>query len=156
MQTEADPIDPHTAAARKLMRVGAWLLHGTALLYLVAACATTFITWRLGYEDWFLYALMSLCTATVVTNYSILRPRAPRGIRWLVWAFAQVVIVAWSLLLFERTQVGWLIVDGRAVNHGAQIWFYAPVAINAACALLLTIHLFLVAPRLRRAALASL
>ena len=144
------PVDGDVA---RLQRTGSWMLTATALLYLVAAGVTTYITWRLRYEDWFLYALMSLCTATVVTNYSILRPRAPVWVRWTVFGFAELVIAAWSLLLFERTQVGWVIVEGEAVNHGAQTWFYAPVAVNVICALLLAAHVVLIAPKLRRSAL---
>ena len=139
-----------------ILRVDSLLLTVTALLYLAAAGATTWITWSLGYEDWFLYAVMSLCTATAITNYSVLRPRAPRWLRLLVWAFAMAVIAGWTLLLFEKTQVGWVLIDGEAVDHGRQGWFYLPVALNAVCAALLTGHLLLVAPRVRAAAAARI
>lgn len=136
----------------RLKRADTWLLTATAVSYLIAAAATTVITYNLGYEDWFLYALMSLCTATVVTNYSILKPGAPSWARSAVWAFAIAVIGAWSLLLFERAQVGWVITNGEAIDHGAQGWFFVPVGLNAVCAMMLTVHMILIAPKLRMVA----
>ena len=147
---------PRSALQRLgILRVDSLLLTSTALLYLAAAGATTWITWSLHYEDWFLYAVMSLCTATAITNYSVLKPRAPRWLRFIVWAFARAGIAGGTLLLFEKTQVGWVIVDGEAVDHGRQGWFYLPVGLNVLCAALLTVHLLLVAPRVRRQALAQ-
>ncbi|GEM_PF-2743854 len=151
----AAPPPSASEPSRGLSRLDSLLLTSSAVIYLAAACATTFITYRLGYEDWYLYALMSLCTATVVTNYAILKPRAPWWLRIVVWGFAELVIAAWSLLLFERTQVGWVIVDGNAVDHGAQGWFFVSVALNVLCGVLLTVHLLFVAPRIRRAVLAG-
>lgn len=141
-------------ALRRLgvLRMDSQLLTLTALLYLAAAGATTWITWRLGYEDWFLYALMSLCTATAITNYSVLRPGAPWWLRIIVWGFAEAVIAGWTLLLYEKTQVGWVLVAGEAVDQGVQGLFFVPVAINLVCALLLAGHLLFIAPRVRKQA----
>ena len=144
------PVSPNT-----LQQADSWIRAATASLYLLAATATTLITYFLGYEDWFLYALMSLCTATVVTNYSILQPNTPRWIRWMVVLFAELVITAWSLLLFEKTQVGWLLIEGQVINHSEQAWFYVPVVLNGLCGLLLALHLVVVAPHLRKSTLLS-
>ncbi len=127
--------------------------HGVAKLavwvYLGGALSTTVITWNLQYEDWYLYALMNLCTAIVVANYARLGVRRVWVRRATAMSFSSVVVLAWTALLFEKTQVGWTVVDDVAVDLGAQGLFWVPVSLGLLTVVLLVTHLFVLMPRAR-------
>ncbi|MCO4760043.1 MAG: hypothetical protein KC502_00950 [Myxococcales bacterium] len=131
--------------ARALANFAVWL-------YLASAVCTTVITWKLRFEDWYLYALMNLCTAIVVANYARLGLRRTWVRRTSSLLFSTVVILAWTALLFEKTQVGWTVVDDVAVDLGAQPLFWLPVSLGLATVALLFTHLFIAMPRARREA----
>ncbi len=124
----------------------------TVLIYLGGALSTTVITWNLQFEDWYLYALMSLCTAIVVANYVRLGVRRSWMRRAVAMTFSSVVVLAWTGLLYEKTQVGWTVVDDVAVDLGAQGWFWIPVTLGLVTVTLLLSHLFVLMPRARREA----
>ncbi len=120
--------------------------------YLAAAASTTVITWRLRFEDWYLYALMSLCTAIVVANYARLGVRRTWFRRASSLLFTVAVVLSWTALLYEKTQLGWTVVDDVAVDLGAQPLFWAPVGCGLLTATLLVLHFVGLAPRARREA----
>jgi len=132
------------------------LSHGAARLavwiYLGGAVSTIAITWHLRFEDWYLYALMNLCTAIVVANYARLGVRRTWVRRASAMVFSCVVVLAWTALLYEKTQVGWTVVDDVAVNLGAQGLFWLPVALGLITVCLLVTHLFVLMPRARQEA----
>ena len=127
--------------------------HGVAKaavwVYLAGALSTTVITWNLQFEDWYLYALMNLCTAIVVANYSRLGVRRTWVRRAATMTFSSVVVLAWTALLYEKTQVGWTVVDDVAVDLGAQPLFWVPVSLGLLTVCLLVTHLFVLMPRAR-------
>ena len=130
--------------------------HGAArlavLVYLGAALSTTASAWILQFEDWYLYALMNLCTAIVVANYARLGVRRVWIRRATAMVFSSAVVLAWTALLYEKTQVGWTVVDDVAVDLGAQGLFWLPVSLGLVTVCLLVTHLFVLMPRARREA----
>ncbi len=138
------------ARARRMLRVHSVFNITAILLYLTGGAFATAITYLLNYEDWAFYALMSLCTAIVLTTYGRLHPSTGWFRRIATWLFAEAVVLAWTALLFEKTLSGWSVIGDQVVEHGAQPVFWLPVLCNLICASLMAFHLVFVAPRVRR------
>jgi hypothetical protein len=123
-----------------LRREPTWLA-ASVWLYLLGVASTTFIALLRDIEDWYLYGLMGLCTAVLVTAHARFG-RETSWARWLVsWLLAELAVVAWSLLLAERTLSGWRLTAGGAVRHAPEPLFWLPVGLQLACALVLAGHL---------------
>ncbi len=141
--------------ARKLLRIHSLANLSATLLYLMGGVAVSVITWFMSYVDWHLYALTSLCTAIVVTNYGRLEPHVGYVRRASNWLFAMLIVIAWSALLYERSLDGAAVIDGRLLMRGPQPLFYIPVVMNLLCAALLSFHLLVVTPKAKRQSKAS-
>ncbi len=137
------------APVRGIVRVDSVWLGVTTLVYVLAGAAATGIALYDGLADWSLYALASLCTAVVVSGYCRLKPRVGLIRRLVAWFFATAVVVAWSALLSEHTRPGWRVVGDKVVLAGAEPMFWVPAGLGGLAAVLLTVHFFLVAPRVR-------
>ena len=130
-----------TAADRLARSAVAW--------YLLGAAATTLITLSLRFEDWYLFALMSLTTSIVVANYVRLHVERSHLRRGLSLVFTTSVVSAWSALLYERTMESWTVIDSKVVQIGPQTLFWLPVACCALTILSLVAHYFIFVPRAR-------
>ncbi|HAN31705.1 MAG TPA: hypothetical protein DCQ06_08930 [Myxococcales bacterium] len=117
--------------------------------YLIGAAATTLITLSLKFDDWYLFALMSLTTSIVVANYVRLHVRRSYIRRGMSLIFTISVVSAWGLLLCERTVDGWNIVGNQVLRLGAQPIFWLPVACCAMTLISLMTHYFVFVPKAR-------
>ena len=144
------------ARARRILRVNSVFNLSGIVLYLAGGAFATATTYFLAYEDWVFYALMSLCSAIVLTAYGRLQPSTGWLRRVATWLFTEAVVLAWTALLFEKTFGGWSVVGDAVIEHGPQPVFWLPVLCNLGCAMLLAFHLLVVAPRTRREYLAGL
>ena len=142
-------IEP-VAQARRVLRINSVFNLSAIVLYLSGGAFATATTYFLSYEDWVLYALMSLCSAIVLTAYARLHPRTGWLRRIATWLLAEAVILAWTALLYEKTLGGWSVVGEAVVEHGPQPVFWLPVLCNLGCAALVAFHLGVVAPQTRR------
>ena len=121
-------------------------------IYLAAGLSATLLARNLGLEDWYLYALMSLCTAIVVANYARLGLRRTWIRRASAMLFSAVVVLGWMALLYEKTAIGWTVKQDRVIELGAQRWFFLPVGLGLTTVALLCAHLFVLMPRARKEA----
>lgn len=138
------------AQARRVLRINSVFNLSAIVLYLSGGAFATATTYFLAYEDWVLYALMSLCSAIVLTAYARLQPGAGWLRRIATWLFAQAVILAWTALLYEKTLGGWSVVGEAVIEHGPQPIFWLPVLCNLSCVALVAFHLLVIAPQTRR------
>lgn len=148
---EIEPV----AQARRMLRVNSVFNLSAIVLYLAGGAFATATTYLLAYEDWVFYALMSLCSAIVLTAYGRLKPRTGWLRRFATWLFAELVVLAWTALLFEKTLGGWTVVGNSVVEHGPQPVFWLPVLCNLSCAALMAFHFLVIAPQTRRKYLAN-
>lgn len=141
--------DDPVARARRLLRIHSVFNLLALATWLAGAAVTATVTWMAGYEDWYLYGTMGLCTAIVVSGYGRLRPRTAWVLRLPSWLFAQAVVLAWTALLFEKTQASWAMTE-TGMDDQALPMLWISVALNLMCAALMTFHILFVAPRARR------
>ncbi len=137
-------------AARRLERILRIDSAVVAVAVVVHVGAGGLVAWQArvgGAEDWWLYALMALTTAVMLTNYGRLGKHNSLIRRTLSGVATLLVVMAWAALLADRTTP----TDGtlRVGVEASVLW--TAVAMEAVVAALLVAHLFTLAPRLRAA-----
>ncbi len=137
-------------AARRLERILRIDSAVVAVAVLVHVGAGALVAWHArvgGAEDWWLYALMALTTAVMITNYGRLGKHNSLLRRSFSGVATLLVVVSWAALLADRTTP----TDGTLRVGVAAPMLWTSVAMEAVVALLLVVHLFTLAPRLRAA-----
>ncbi len=132
---------------RRLLRIDSLLVAVAVVLHVLAGGLAAWRARLANAEDWWVYALMGLTSAIVLTNYGRLGARVTLVRRSAAGLVSVAVVLAWAALLADRAtpSLGALQV-GRA-----EPWLWVSVGLEVAVALLIVTHLVAVAPRARSA-----
>ena len=136
-----------TQRLRRLLRIDSLLVALAVVLHVVAGGLAAWRARLANAEDWWVYALMGLTSAIVLTNYGRLGARVSLLRRGAAGLVSLVVVLAWAALLADRAtpSLGALQV-GRS-----EPWLWVSVGLEVAVKLLIVAHLVAVAPRSRSA-----
>lgn len=115
------------------------LLQWAMLCAVMATGAAPLVVWQSKGEDWGVYLAIAAATAILAGNFMRWRRRWGWVRRGLGLAMALLVLVAWSALLIDRAVAG-LRHDAQLLLTAASPWFWVPVGLNLATAVLLVLH----------------
>ena len=121
------------------IRKSPWLLRLAMLAAVLAAAAAPWVAWQTNGEDWGVYLAAGVATAILVGNFMRWRRRWGWFRRGFNVALALLVLAAWSALLVDRAVAG-LRHDAHLLLAAASPWFWLPVGLNVATAVLVVLH----------------